>query len=214
MSDPEDQVEESADRKGEAETSDETEVVVVKEKEADAGSEEPEIEVEVTIESLQAQLQKASEEVEGFKDAALRAQAEMENVRRRSAKDLENAHKYGLERFVNNLLPVIDSLEKAIESAAQAEQEGANKAVIEGVGLCHKMLVDVLIKEGVVVVDPMGEPFDPKVHQAMSVVENPDVEPNSVVAVVQKGYTLNERLVRAAMVMVSKDVSPQIDEKA
>ncbi len=214
MSDPEDQVEESADRKGEAETSDETEVVVVKEKEADAGSEESEIEVEVTIESLQAQLQKASEEVEGFKDAALRAQAEMENVRRRSAKDLENAHKYGLERFVNNLLPVIDSLEKAIESAAQAEQEGANKAVIEGVGLCHKMLVDVLIKEGVVVVDPMGEPFDPKVHQAMSVVENPDVEPNSVVAVVQKGYTLNERLVRAAMVMVSKDVSPQIDEKA
>ncbi len=214
MSDPEDQVEESADRKGEAETSDETEVVVVKEKEADAGSEEPEIEVEVTIESLQAQLQKASEEVEGFKDAALRAQAEMENVRRRSAKDLENAHKYGLERFVNNLLPVIDSLEKAIESGAQAEQEGANKAVIEGVGLCHKMLVDVLIKEGVVVVDPMGEPFDPKVHQAMSVVENPDVEPNSVVAVVQKGYTLNERLVRAAMVMVSKDVSPQIDEKA
>ncbi|HJL61865.1 MAG TPA: nucleotide exchange factor GrpE, partial [Pseudomonadales bacterium] len=141
MSDPEDQVEESADRKGEAETSDETEVVVVKEKEADAGSEEPEIEVEVTIESLQAQLQKASEEVEGFKDAALRAQAEMENVRRRSAKDLENAHKYGLERFVNNLLPVIDSLEKAIESGAQAEQEGANKAVIEGVGLCHKMLV-------------------------------------------------------------------------
>ena len=214
MSDPEDQVEESADRKGEAETSDETEVVVVKEKEADAGSEESEIEVEVTIESLQAQLQKASEEVEGFKDAALRAQAEMENVRRRSAKDLENAHKYGLERFVNNLLPVIDSLEKAIESAAQAEQEGANKAVIEGVGLCHKMLVDVLIKEGVVVVDPMGEPFDPNVHQAMSVVENPDVEPNSVVAVVQKGYTLNERLVRAAMVMVSKDVSPQIDEKA
>ncbi len=214
MSDPEDQVEESADRKGEAETSDETEVVVVKEKEADAGSEESEIEVEVTIESLQAQLQKASEEVEGFKDAALRAQAEMENVRRRSAKDLENAHKYGLERFVNNLLPVIDSLEKAIESGAQAEQEGANKAVIEGVGLCHKMLVDVLIKEGVVVVDPMGEPFDPKVHQAMSVVENPDVEPNSVVAVVQKGYTLNERLVRAAMVMVSKDVSPQIDEKA
>ncbi len=214
MSDPEDQVEESADRKGEAETSDETEVVVVKEKEADAGSEEPEIELEVTIESLQAQLQKASEEVEGFKDAALRAQAEMENVRRRSAKDLENAHKYGLERFVNNLLPVIDSLEKAIESAAQAEQEGANKAVIEGVGLCHKMLVDVLIKEGVVVVDPMGEPFDPNVHQAMSVVENPDVEPNSVVAVVQKGYTLNERLVRAAMVMVSKDVSPQIDEKA
>ncbi len=214
MSDPEDQVEESADRKGEAETSDETEVVVVKEKEADAGSEESEIEVEVTIESLQAQLQKASEEVEGFKDAALRAQAEMENVRRRSAKDLENAHKYGLERFVNNLLPVIDSLEKAIESASQAEQEGANKAVIEGVGLCHKMLVDVLIKEGVVVVDPMGEPFDPNVHQAMSVVENPDVEPNSVVAVVQKGYTLNERLVRAAMVMVSKDVSPQIDEKA
>ena len=214
MSDPEDQVEESADRKGEAETSDETEVVVVKEKEADAGSEESEIEVEVTIESLQAQLQKASEEVEGFKDAALRAQAEMENVRRRSAKDLENAHKYGLERFVNNLLPVIDSLEKAIESGAQAEQEGANKAVIEGVGLCHKMLVDVLIKEGVVVVDPMGEPFDPNVHKAMSVVENPDVEPNSVVAVVQKGYTLNERLVRAAMVMVSKDVSPQIDEKA
>jgi molecular chaperone GrpE len=154
---------------------------------------------------LAAQLEAAQAEVEKFRDVALRAEAEMENVRRRATRDVENAHKFGQEKLIQNLLPVIDSLEKAIESAEQAgADEGANKAILEGVGLCLKMQLDVLAKEGLAVVDPNGEPFDPNLHQAMSMVENPDVEPNSVVAVIQKGYALNERLVRPAMVMVSK----------
>ena len=99
----------------------------------------------------------------------------------------------------------MDSLDKAVESVEQTEaMDDTTQAIAEGVGLCQKMFVDVLEKEGVSVVDPVGEPFDPNLHQAMSMVENPDVEPNSVVAVVQRGYTLNDRLVRPAMVMVSK----------
>jgi len=167
---------------------------------------------EVTVESLQAELEQAAEQALKFKDVALRAEAEMQNVQRRAIKDLEKAHKYGSEKLIQNLLPVIDSLEKAVESAETAADEAANNAVVEGVGLCLKMLTDVLGKEGVKTLDPMGEPFDPNHHQAMSMVENPDVEPNSVVAVIQKGYTLNERLVRPAMVMVSKAVSTPAEE--
>lgn len=158
-----------------------------------------------SIPDLAAELEAAKTEVEKFKDIALRSEAEMENVRKRATRDVENAHKFGQEKLIQNLLPVIDSLEKAIESAEQAgADDGANKAIVEGVGLCLKMQLDVLVKEGLVAVEPSGEPFDPNLHQAMSMVENPDVEPNSVVAVIQKGYTLNDRLVRPAMVMVSK----------
>ncbi len=154
---------------------------------------------------VSAQLEAANAEIEKFRDAALRAEAEMANVRRRATMDVEKAHKFGQEKLIQNLLPVIDSLEKAIESAEQAgADEGANKAILEGVGLCLKMQLDVLAKEGLAVVEPNGEPFDPNLHQAMSMVENADMEPNSVVAVIQKGYTLNDRLVRPAMVMVSK----------
>lgn len=161
---------------------------------------------EDTLPGLQSELEEALQEVDKFRDMALRAEAEMQNVRRRAAQDVEKAHKFGIESFVRDLLPVVDSLEKAIEAAEQAEgaDEGTVKAIIEGVGLCHKMLLDSLSKQGVSVVDPEGEPFDPNLHQAMSTVENPDVEPNTVVTVVQKGYTLNERLVRPAMVMVSR----------
>ncbi|MBO6558362.1 MAG: nucleotide exchange factor GrpE [Pseudomonadales bacterium] len=148
-------------------------------------------------------LQKVLEEVEKYKDAALRAEAEMQNMQRRTARDVENAHKFALEKFLQNLLPVVDSMEKAVEAAEQAS-ENEDDAMLEGIRLCHKLLVDVLGKEGIEVIDPMGEPFDPNEHQAMSMVENPDMEPNSVFAVVQKGYRLNGRLVRAAMVMVTK----------
>ena len=152
-----------------------------------------------------SELAAALEEVAKYRDIALRAEAEMENVRRRAMRDVEHAHKYGLEKLIQNLLPVIDSLEKGVESAQQVNtDEGATKAIVEGMSLCLKMLSDVMAKEGLDVVDPVGEPFDPNLHQAMSMIENPDMEPNSVVAVMQKGYTLNERLVRPAMVMVSK----------
>ena len=143
-------------------------------------------------------------EVEKFRDLALRAEAEMQNLQRRTARDVENAHKFGVEKFVQNMLPVVDSLEKAIESTGDNAD-----AIAQGVRLCHKLMVDTLNKEGVEIIDPVGEPFDPNEHQAMSMVENPDMEPNSVLAVVQKGCKLNGRLVRPAMVMVTKAPADQ-----
>ncbi len=179
--------------------------------------EEPKELDDMSKEELLKGAESAREESAKFRDAALRAEAEMQNVRRRAAKDVEHAHKFGTEKLLQNLLPVVDSLEKALESTElvkDLEQDHAAKAVLDGVALCHKMFLDTLGKENVAVVDPHGEPFDPNLHQAMSMVENPDMEPNSVVAVIQKGYQLNGRLVRPAMVMVSKGVSPSIDETA
>lgn len=155
---------------------------------------------------LQSELADAMQEVEKLRDVTLRAEAEIQNVRRRATRDVESAHKFGLEKFIANLLPVADSLEKAIEAVneAQGVEDVAAKAIIEGVGLCQRMLLDVMAKEGVAVVNPEGEPFDPNLHQAMAVIDAPLAEPGSVVTVVQKGYTLNERLVRPAMVLVAR----------
>ena len=161
--------------------------------------------------SPEESLEEILAELDRHKDLALRSEAEMQNMQRRTARDVENAHKFGVERLLQNLLPVVDSLEKAIESAEQAGG-GAEEAIAEGVVLCHKLLLDVLDKEKIEVIDPIGEPFDPNEHQAMSMVENLDMEPNSVFAVVQKGYKLNGRLVRAAMVMVSKAPASQVDD--
>ena len=138
-------------------------------------------------------------EVEKYRDLALRAEAEMQNLQRRTLREVESAHKFGAEKFVQNILPVADSLEKAMDSTGDSVD-----AIAEGVRLCHKLMVDTLTKEGVEITDPVGEPFDPNEHQAMSMVENLDMEPNSVLAVVQKGCKLNGRLVRPAMVMVTK----------
>ena len=138
-------------------------------------------------------------EIEGLRDKVLRAEAEMQNVRRRADRDVENAHKFGLERLVQQMLPVVDSLEKALEAKTNQDDP-----VIQGVELTFKLLQDLMSKESINVIDPLGEPFDPNLHEAMSMIENRELEPNSVFAVVQKGYTLNERLVRPAMVMVTK----------
>jgi molecular chaperone GrpE len=154
---------------------------------------------EPTLEELVEQLQ---EEVLAAKDAALRAQADAQNVKRRAEQDVEKARKFALEGFSRELLPVVDNLERALESAAGDDE--AIKPIAEGVQLTLKSLLDALGKHNIEAVDPHGEPFDPQVHQAMSIVDNPDVEPNTVIAVMQKGYTLNGRLVRPAMVMVSK----------
>ena len=148
------------------------------------------------VEQLKAELALAKEQ-------ALRANAEMQNIRRRAEQDVEKAHKFGLEKFVNDMLPVVDNLERAIQAAGA---EGAEIAsVVEGVELTLKTLVDGLKRHQVVPVDPEGEPFDPQLHQAMSMVAQPDVEPNTVINVFQKGYTLHGRLVRPAMVVVSKN---------
>ena len=155
-------------------------------------------------EDLAAQLTAAREEVEALKDQALRGQAEAENIRRRAARDVENAHKFALEKFAADLLPVIDSLEKAVESAQAGSESADAGAIGEGVELSLKLFLDVLEKSGISRIHPVGEPFDPQLHEAMAMVENPDAEPNSVLDVMQAGYTLNGRLVRAAMVVVSK----------
>ena len=142
-------------------------------------------------------------EIEKYKDVALRAEAEMQNLRRRAERDVRNAHKFGAERLLQNLLPVLDSLEKAIETSEAAGQ-AEDDPQLEGIKLCSKLFIDVLTKEGIEALDPQGEPFDPNLHEALSMIENPDLEPNSVMTVIQKGYRLNERLVRPAKVMVSK----------
>ena len=149
------------------------------------------------------QLAQLEAEVEKYKDVALRAEAEMQNLRRRAERDVQNAHKFGTERLLQNLLPVLDSLEKAIETSEAAGQ-AEDDPQLEGIKLCSKLFIDVLTKEGIEALDPQGEPFDPNLHEALSMIENPDLEPNSVMTVIQKGYRLNERLVRPAKVMVSK----------
>lgn len=200
---PEDDVKPEDQQTAQPDTAEPVEVAETAEPEAPEESSEQAAAGETVDPAPEDALQQAMEEVQKYRDLALRAEAEMQNMRRRTARDIENAHKFGLERFLQNLIPVVDSLEKAIEASEQATTD-ASDAIAEGVSLCHKLLIDVLGKENVEVIDPVGEPFDPNEHQAMSMVENPDMEPNSVFAVVQKGYKLNGRLVRAAMVMVTK----------
>jgi molecular chaperone GrpE len=142
------------------------------------------------------------EQVSTANDQVLRIQAEIQNVRRRSERDVENAHKYALEKFSGDLLPVVDNLERAIGTIDL--EDDAQKAVMTGLELTLKTFVEVLKKFKVEAVDPAGEPFDAEFHQAVSMVANPDLEPNTVMDVFQKGYTLNGRLVRPAMVVVSK----------
>ena len=161
--------------------------------------------VDVETDEL-SELEALQEEVAMAKDAALRAQADAINAQRRAELDVEKARKFALERFANDLLPVVDNLERALEASAGSDADGI-AGVVEGVELTLKSLVDVLAKNGVTPVDPHGQPFDPQVAQAMSMIENPDVEPNTVTAVMQKGYLLKDRLLRPAMVMVSKAAS-------
>ena len=161
------------------------------------------------VEALQAQVQE-------FQEQMLRSQAEMQNVRRRAEIDVEKAHKFALEKFVKELLPVADSLEKAVESTEGHDESGELVAAIrEGVEMTLSLFMSSLKKFNVEQINPVGAPFDPQHHEAMSMVPAPDAEPNSVVAVVQKGYLLNGRVVRPAMVVVAKaEDAPKIDEQA
>ena len=160
------------------------------------GTDSPEEEL-----SLEEMVAKLEADLADAQDSALRAQADAANVQRRAEQEIDKARKFALDRFVGELLPVVDNMERALSAATDS---GAETSIIEGLELTLKSFMDALKKSGVEIVDPQGEPFDPQVAQAMSMVENPDVEPNTVIAVMQKGYTLNGRLVRPAMVMVSK----------
>lgn len=165
-------------------------------------NDDAEVDAEVEIESSDDSIGDVlTEEIASLKEQVLRAHADAQNVRRRSEQDVEKARKFALEKFVADLLPVADNLERAI--AAGNPEDETQKAVLEGVELTLKSLQDTLKKYKVEMVDPAGEPFDPQLHQAMTMVPNPDMEPNTVMDVFQKGYTLNGRLVRPAMVVVS-----------
>lgn len=152
------------------------------------------------------ELEQLRADLDHAKDAALRAQADAQNAKRRAEQDVEKARKYALERFCSELLPVVDNLERALEAGGGEDE--ALRPIREGVELTLKSMLDALQKFQVEPVDPAGEPFDPQLHQAMSMVENPDAEPNTVLTVMQKGYTLHGRLVRPAMVIVSKAPQP------
>lgn len=134
-------------------------------------------------------------------DRYLRAVAELENVRKRATRDVENARKYALERFGKELLGVRDTLEMGLAAAENATVE----SLIEGKNAILKLLTTTMQQFGIEEVDPAGEPFDPELHEAISVQPSDDVEPGSVVTVVQKGYTLNGRLLRPAMVIVAAE---------
>lgn len=163
---------------------------------AEAGAEAP------TVDAVQAEIESLTQQLAEAKEQELRAQAEAQNARRRAEQDVEKAHKFGQEKLVGDLLPVVDNLERALD-AMNVEDE-ALKPVIEGIELTLKSFQDTLTKHKIEALNPVGEPFDPQLHQAMTMVESPDAEPNTVINVFQKGYTLHGRLVRPAMVVVAK----------
>ncbi|AFL76388.1 nucleotide exchange factor GrpE [Thiocystis violascens] len=156
-------------------------------------------------EELAAALTEVRSVADENRDQLLRARAELENIRRRHANELEKAHKYALDSFVRELLQVRDSLELG-HSAALEETVNIEK-LREGTELTLKLLGDVMDKFGVAPVEPLEQPFDPEFHQAISTQPRADLPPNTVVAVIQKGYTLNGRLVRPALVLVSQQVA-------
>lgn len=157
---------------------------------------------ELTVESVQAELELALARVDEQQADVLRAQADVQNIRRRSEQDVAKAHKFGQEKLMTEVVSLLDNLGRAIDAAGA---EGASlEVLLEGVEMSQKMLLSGLKKFNVDQLDPHGEPFDPELHEAMTAVPNPDLEPNTVMEVFQKGYTLNGRLVRPAMVVVSK----------
>jgi molecular chaperone GrpE len=161
-----------------------------------------EMDAEAAEQEQQSETQQLRAEVATANDQVLRVQAEMQNVRRRAERDVENAHKYALDKFAADLLPVVDNLERALAAIDSADE--GQKAVAEGLELTLKSFMEVLVRYKIEAIDPAGQPFDAELHQAVSMVPNPDLEHNTVMDVFQKGYTLNGRLVRPAMVVVSQ----------
>lgn len=154
---------------------------------------------EKNADSLEAQLEQAQAKASENWDQFIRAKAEMDNLRRRSVKDLESAHKFGIEKFVTELLPVLDSMVMGL-----AVEDASAESLREGMELTMNMLEKMMEKLGIEEIDPLNEKFDVAKHQAMTTQPSAEVEPNTVLAVMQKGYSLNERLIRPAMVIVSR----------
>ncbi len=158
----------------------------------------------LSYEELQQQLTAAEEKATQSWERLLRLQAEMDNVQRRVERDVANAHKYALEKFVLELLPIVDGLERAV-AAHQDDDEGSGEGtLLDGVSLTLKMITAAFTKFGIEQVNPALQPFNPELHQAVSTQADAKVKPNTVLSVLQKGYLLNNRLIRPALVVVSK----------
>ena len=156
---------------------------------------------EVDVEFLQGQLEKLQEQSKVSLDKVVRAQAEMENLRKRAARDVENAHKYALEKFTNELLPIMDSLELGLSASVKAKNLDD---LCKGMELTLEMFNTVMEKFGITMIEPKGEKFNPELHDAVSMQETDDSNSGIIIEVMQKGYTLNGRLIRPAMVVVAK----------
>ena len=195
-------IDESSSKKDDVttDTADESEV----DEEQERGAAEVDETVEQSAETSHDTDDSASLEtqLEELKEALLRSQADVQNGRRRAERDIENAHKYAIEKFIKDLLAVLDSMERALELAATTD--GFDMAMLEGIQMTHKLLLDTVSRHGVEAIDPVGKRFDPQQHEAMSMVESEGQEPNTVTAVMQKGYKLEGRVIRAAMVVVTK----------
>lgn len=169
-----------------------------------------ELSFEEQVSALSEQLDSALKQSDTHKDEALRARAETDNMRRRAEREVSNATKFALERFAKEILGVVDSLEKALEQSIEGDEK---KAMHEGIELTYKLLLDILNKFSIEQIFPLGEDFDPALHEAMVMQESEEHEPNSVMMVVQKGYQLNGRLIRPARVIVAKGKTTSINEK-
>ena len=156
---------------------------------------------EVDVEFLQGQLEKLQEQSKVSLDKVVRAQAEMENLRKRAARDVENAHKYALEKFTDELLPIMDSLELGLSVSVKAKNLDD---LCKGMELTLEMFNTVMEKFGITMIEPKGEKFNPELHDAVSMQETDDSNSGIIIEVMQKGYTLNGRLIRPAMVVVAK----------
>lgn len=189
------------------------------EAEAEASGEHSPVEggaPDLSHEELLLTLQDAQAKADQYWNQLLMARADMENAKKRADRDLANAHKYGVEKLALELIPVKDSMELGLAAAVEADEK-----VREGMALTLQMFSGVLEKFGVKEVNPQGEKFNPEFHQAMSMQESADFEPNTVITVFQKGYMLSDRLIRPAMVVVAKvaaggnsDPQEKIDETA
>ncbi len=168
-----------------------------------------------SAEDLATRVQVLEEQLAAAQDQSLRVAADLQNVRRRAEQDVEKAHKFALEKFAGDLLPIVDSLERGLELSSPDDE--SIRPMREGIELTLKMFHDTLKRYQLEAIDPHGQPFNAEHHQAMAMQESAEVEPNSVLKVFQKGYQLNGRLLRPAMVVVSKSpspVTPSIDEQA
>ncbi|WP_144209849.1 nucleotide exchange factor GrpE [Shewanella donghaensis] len=185
---------------------------VVNETETEAPQEVDELtQANLKIEALEQQLAESQAALADRKDVEIRAAAETANIRTRAAKDVEKARAFALEKFVNELLPVLDNMERAL-TGVDAEDE-ATKAIAEGVELTMKGLMAAVEKNGVVLVNPLGEAFNPNHHQAIGMQPSAEYPKDTVMLVMQKGYTLKDRVLRPAMVMVSQG-GPSVDTQA